>query len=604
MALQDMAGRDSDLALTRDGSVLSILYATQTGTAEDVAEMLAAEARRRGIPNRTIAMNEYDVTRLPSERFAVFVVATTGQGEEPDAMKGFWKFLLRKSLPSDSLAGSRFAVFGLGDSSYARFNFPAKKLHKRLLQLGATAVIERGDGDDQHPLGLDGALDPWMAMLWQALDPLFPGAKEEVRGGNEIDPPSFRISFLDDVADGTLGQASAVPVDVPQDGAVDAILKSNERITSPSHFQDVRHIVLSLPEAAEAAYGPGDVLHLRPRNLASSVEAFLDRLGWTEIGDKPFRLQASPARPLPLALDRPLTLRNVLTSYLDAFGRPRRHFFGMLAPFCSDTDHREKLIEFASAEGQRDLYAYCHRPKRTAFEVLLDFSSASFPPDYLFDLFPPLRPRAFSISSSPLVHRGEAHLTVAIVAYRTKLSIPRRGICTSYLAELEHGSRIKVWFSKGTLKLPADGGPVIMIAPGTGLAPMRALLEERICHNERDNMLFLGIRNVEGDYFYRDQLETWETEGKLRLYVAASRDQAAKIYVQHRIAEHGAELWSKMQDPRCTILLSGSSGRMPQDVEAALVAVIRDHGGLDDDAAKAFLAQIEKQKRWIQECWS
>lgn len=526
----------------------------------------------------------------------------------PWVVQTFWKFLLRKSLPPNSLASTRFAVFGLGDSSYAKFNFPAKKLHKRLLQLGAESIVERGDGDDQHPLGLDGALDPWMTKLWSSLDNFFPGAVNAPSDSNEPDPPSFRIRWLDDNND--TSKLASLPISQSNPPTVPATLSVNERITSASHFQDVRHFVLDLPASSPSPdstlYSPGDVLNLRPRNLPDSVDAFLARFGWTDLGDRPFTLEGSQARPVPPALDRPLTLRTVLTSYLDAFGRPRRHFFGLLARFCSNEDHAERLREFASAEGQRDLYAYCHRPKRTAFEVLQDFNSAKFEPDYLFDFFPPMRPRAFSISSAPLVHPGQAHLTVAIVSYKTKLSIPRRGICTAYMKGLESGAPLDVWFTKGTLKLPRDGAPLVMIAPGTGLAPMLSLLEERIRRGEKDNTLFLGIRNTVGDFFYREQLEGYVEQGLLKLFVAASRDgpDKNKIYVQHRIREQGAWLWSKMSDPDSAILLSGSSGQMPQDVEKALLEVIAEQSGTDSEGAAAFLGKMEKEGRWRQECWS
>ncbi|KAI9029394.1 hypothetical protein DFJ74DRAFT_658395 [Hyaloraphidium curvatum] len=611
-----------------DRPTLLVLYGSQTGTAEDVAERVGAEARRRGLPARVASMDDYDVSKLPSERFAMFVCATTGQGEEPDSMKAFWKFLLRKSLPPGSLARTSFAVFGLGDSSYPRFCFPAKKLHKRLLQLGAAAVVDKGLGDDQHPLGLDGALDPWLASLWDRLGEMLP-LTEPREGGP--DPPSFSIQFLDlgpvavaasngqETANGihraengaTNGNVNGHAAHAEDEGAPNprtprtfqVTVLANERTTAPDHFQDVRHISLAYPQDMDPPYVSGDVLYVRPRNLPEDLQEVVELLGWSSVADRPMRLNPTTStRPVPTILRGTITLRQALETYLDVFGRPRRTFFSLLSHFCSDPDRAARLREFASAEGQSDLYAYCHRVRRTAAEVLREFPS-SFPPEYAFDLFAGMRPRAFSISSAPQAHPREIQLCAAIVRYKTRLATPRRGVCTHYLASLRPGDSFEAWTAKGTLRPPADGAPLVMIATGTGIAPMRALLEERASRGAADNTLFLGIRKSTGDMHYGPELEAFVERGMLRLRVAASRDGDSKVYVQHRIREHGEEVWEQIAAGG-SVFLSGNANRVPQDVAAALTDVIERHGGMDRAAAEAYLARMEKEGRWVQECWT
>ncbi|KAJ3004948.1 UNVERIFIED_CONTAM: NADPH-dependent diflavin oxidoreductase 1, partial [Siphonaria sp. JEL0065] len=225
---------------------LTILYGSETGTAEECALGLLREGRRRMFNCSVSALDSWERFELAEDSVAVlvFVVSTTGQGDEPRNMKKFWRFLLRKSL--DGLMTNRVvAVFGLGDSSYPKFNYPAKKLNKRLLQLGATAIVPRGDGDDQHYLGVDGAFDPWCEQLWAALDERFPLSRNvDVLPKNVLPPSTYQVRFLgdgDEVKTGTpplLKKATCV---------------ENTRITTVGHFQDVRHVVFDV-DAADVRY--------------------------------------------------------------------------------------------------------------------------------------------------------------------------------------------------------------------------------------------------------------------------------------------------------------------------------------------------------------
>ncbi|XP_063940227.1 NADPH-dependent diflavin oxidoreductase 1 [Daucus carota subsp. sativus] len=177
-----------------------IVYASQTGNAMDAAERIGRDAERRGCPVAVVSIDEFDATSLPCEENVIFVVSTTGQGDTPDPMKAFWKHLLQRSLSHDWLKGVRYAVFGLGDSGYQKYNFVAKKLDKRLRDLGAVAIIERGLGDDQHPSGYEGALDPWMSSLWNALyrynpDLLPRGPNITMAYADLMDQPKFKIIY-------------------------------------------------------------------------------------------------------------------------------------------------------------------------------------------------------------------------------------------------------------------------------------------------------------------------------------------------------------------------------------------------------------------------
>lgn len=443
-------------------------------------------------------------------------------------MSRFWKFLLRKSHPPSILSNIHFAVFGLGDSSYPKFNFPAKKLFKRLLSLGAKLLIERGDGDDQHYLGIDGALDPWLEQLWAKIMGMWPlPSGMEIQSADVVPQPSFEVRFLedglDDVEDVLLEDLALTELQRKNEGL--ARVKVNKRITAEDHFQDVRHFEFDIDE--NHSYSAGDVMVIRPQNLPDEVQLVLDHFGWADIADKPFILVPTNADiRVPPHWGRTHTLRYLLEHHLDILGRPRRYFFELLSFFTTDPLHAEKLREFASPTGQDELYSYSHRPKRTTFEILQDFHSTKIPLKYLFDLIPEMRPRSFSIASSPKAHPRKIHLCVAIVEYKTKMKAPRQGVCTKWMKGLKEGDRIRFVIKRGTMRLPsAADAPLVMIGPGTGVAPMRSFLEERICDGSEDNMLFFGCRNREMDYLYQEEFEFFEREGGLALSAAFSRDQ-------------------------------------------------------------------------------
>jgi sulfite reductase alpha subunit-like flavoprotein len=335
--------------------------------------------------------------------------------------------LLKKSLPKDSLSQLQFGVFGQGDSSYLKFNFPAKKLHKRLIQLGATPIVERGDGDDQHYLGVDGALDPWLENWWRAVMKLYPiPAGLDIIPDTVLPQSSYEINVLN----------GSQPEFKPK-GSQIAIVRENRRMTSESHFQDVRFFDFQVSSNCE--YQPGDSMQLYPRNDPAKVQLVLKELGWEDIADKPIQFTPNSIEVASTIYQEPVSLRKLLEMHLDIFGKPRRYFFRLLSFFATNEQHAEKLMEFASAEGQNDLYAYAHKTKRTIFEVLQDFSSVKIPLKYLPDLIPAMRPRQFSISSCKQTHGDSIQLTVAVVEYKTSLKELRHGVCTYWMKDLQPG---------------------------------------------------------------------------------------------------------------------------------------------------------------------
>ncbi|XP_010562921.1 NADPH-dependent diflavin oxidoreductase 1 isoform X4 [Haliaeetus albicilla] len=512
---------------------LLVLFGSQTGTAQDTAERIGREAKRRHFQCRVEALDSYDVANLINELLVIFVCATTGQGDPPDNMKMFWRFLFRKNLPPGSLCQLDYAVLGLGDSSYPKFNFVAKKLHKRLLQLGGNPLLPVALGDDQHDLGPDAVVDPWLLALWDkilALYPLPPGL--EIISPDVRPPPKYTLHYLAEDSpypNGGLLQPIA-PRAVPSElHPFAARVVSNQRVTAESHFQDVRLIEFDVTGSG-IMFSAGDVVMIQPQNCPEDVQQFCQLLRLDP--DRRFVLKPTePDASLPALLPQPCTIRHLVTHYLDISCVPRRSFFELLSYFSTNELEREKLQEFSSAQGQEELYSYCNRPRRTTLETLWDFphTTCAIPPEYLLDLIPRIRPRAFSIASSMLAHPDRIQILVAVVRYKTQLSKPRRGLCSTWLASLnpEQGDfRVPLWVKKGGMKFPADPDtPVIMIGPGTGVAPFRAAIQERVAQGRRGNCLFFGCRQKSKDFYCQAEWEELVTKGFLTLFTAFSRDQ-------------------------------------------------------------------------------
>ncbi|KAJ3396112.1 NADPH-dependent diflavin oxidoreductase 1 [Lobulomyces angularis] len=585
-----------------DERKLLVLYGSETGCSQEIAERITREARRFLFK---VVLSEMDLfewqNNLLGYSLIIFTCSTTGQGDIPNNMKQFWKFLTKKSLPQNIFDHVQFAVFGLGDSSYQKYNFTAKKLFKRMQQLGAKPILNRGDGDDQNYLGVDQTFDPWVKELFELLLRIYPLKEEEkILPANELSNSTFSIQFLEG------SEAENKLKAVPSQNQFFAEVSDNARITPQSHFQEVRTIEFKLPNEAPT-YKPGDVMLLTPENLPDDVDEFIKFFNWEGIADKTFIIKQNfNDIHIPVHWENVLTIRKLLTKYLDIFGRPKRYFFELLSYFAKDENHVWKLKDFLLPSGQDELHNYCFRVKRTTFEVLQDFHSVKeFPIDYIFDLFPTIKPRSFSIASSPNFHPGAVQLLVAIVNYKTKLKKPRVGICTKWITTLKVGDKVPYRVTPGTFKLPPPPGAcVILIGPGTGIAPMRSILHDRIKNEKKENILFFGGRNKSCDFFYQQEFESYVKNGNLNLHTAFSRDQDYKIYVQHRIKEISKLLWTKIGQEGAVVYLSGSSNRMPTDVSEALKEIFISEGKMSQEEADLYFTAMIKNFRFQQECWS
>jgi len=605
--------------ITNDTRRALILYASQTGTAEDLSLQLSGVLERHHFLTTVLPCDEFaPLSALPTQQLVFLLISTTGQGEMPDNAKQFWRGLLRKKLPAGWLGAVDFGVFCLGDSTYPKFCWAGRKVGRRMLQLGAREVVGRGEGDQSGEEGTEGAFAYWVEEVRRVLRdrwPLPDGA-EEIKDDVVLESKwVLEFADADGAADGgeVDGMETMRRLHAPRPGAVLATVSKNERITTSEHWQDVRHLTFTLPEPM--TWSPGDVLSISPKNFPSDVEHLLDLQNWTSIADRPLVLKPTPhltpslIPPCPISTPiSSFTLRTLLTHHLDITSIPRRSFFSLAAHLTADETHKARLAEFADPQWIEELWDYTTRPRRSILEVLQEFGSIRIPLSRLLQLIPRLRPRQFSIASSSFVSPARVELLVAIVRYRTVIKKTRLGVCTRYLADLRPGEdAVSLLFHRGSLALAKEHlhKPVVLIAPGTGVAPMRALLQHRLRSPDpvSSNMLIFGCRSQHADFFFQSEWSQLQSEGSLQLFPAFSRDQPAKRYVQTVVREQAGKVWAVLGEGGGSVFVCGSSGRMPSAVREALVEVFAAKGGMHRDAAVKWLEALEKEGRYRQETW-
>ncbi|KAL8725809.1 MAG: hypothetical protein Q9181_006275 [Wetmoreana brouardii] len=651
----------------------AVVYGSETGNALDYAEEAGRLLERLHFSSVVAKLDDLDPASLAHFDFVIAVISTTGQGDLPANARSFWTKLLRKRLPPKYLEKVHFTTFGLGDSSYPkyaapamrhrteRFNWAARKLHKRLLQLGANEVCPRGEADEQHDEGLDAAWVLWSMDLRQQILAKYPLDE----GANPISDhvllqPKWLLAATsgsllagtDRICNGGHGIPSVdgVPIlngtppkhaaghppyaDIKNRNSCHLVvqIEENKRLTPPSHWQDVRQLHFTSVETI--GYEPGDVLTIYPQNSSEDVDQILTLMGWADHADQPLALESTAKvdavdlYPPPLVTTKrhnePFTLRKLLTHHLDIRAIPRRSFFSMIAHFTYNRMHKERLLEFTDPKYIDELYDYTTRPRRSILEVLQEFDSVKIPWQRAADVFPELRGRQFSIASGgsrkqTCEGRTSFELLVAIVKYRTVIRRLREGVCTRYLAGLPVGTEIAVTLQKGGLNIQrAEAGrPVIMIGPGTGVAPIRSLIWERYHWHQSglgaehhtgsdgvgESVFFYGCRNQEADFFYREEWNELKGKIPLQVFTAFSRDQAAKVYVQDVLKQQSKLVYDLLYSKRGLVYVCGSSGKMPQAVRAALIDIFRSCGQMEEPAANNYLQCMEKEGRYKQETW-
>lgn len=536
-------------------NTLTILYGSQTGNGEGVARQLEAEARARGFAVRLISLADFKPARLKREKLVTFVISTHGEGDPPDDAELFQEFLLSKKAPK--LDGLKYSVLALGDSSYVNFCQTGREFDTRLAELGASRFSPVVECD----LDYEDDASAWTSKVLEAL----PGLIDAGEG-----KPQLRAVETTGVFNKHKPFRAEVLV--------------NQKITGGDSSKDVRHIELSL-EGSGLHYQPGDslaVVAANPPNLVAELlaELGLDPDARVTVGEDKLRLEDG--------LLEKLEITQLALPFLRQW---------------AELSKSKSLADMLQPEAQAALSGFID--SHQVIDVLRQFP-ASVDAQGFADSLRKLSPRSYSIASSEAANPDEVHLTVAAVRYEA-FGSEHWGAASTYLADrLDEGEQVRVFVEENRrFRLPAaSDSDVIMIGPGTGVAPFRAFVEERAeTAAAGRNWLFFGDRNFSSDFLYQLEWQRHLKQGNLdRLDVAFSRDQANKIYVQDRIRENGADLYAWL-DGGAHIYVCGDAKQMAGDVDAALADVLVEHGGFSPDDAKSRLKDLRREGRYQRDVY-
>ena len=393
---------------------LIILYGSQTGNSQDLSERIWRKAKCFKLTAHLRSFDRFDLNKLNNLKVKLLCVcSTTGQGDLPDNMTKFWKIIMKKNLPNDSLQNVEFGVIGLGDSSYEKYNFIAKKLYKRFIQLGATPLLDLCLCDDQQSDGIEATFSKWINNFWSLMN-----INSSLITRSET-ISKYKVEYLNE--NQNTEENDLVETEASSSKPYYAHLVKNDRVTHKDHFQDTRLIEFDYSSTNRIKYEAGDVLLLKPHNLKENVNKFLEIFSHLKLDlDQKIKIIPNYANEiendLEISEEFIKTIGDLIEKYLDINSVPRFSFFEILSNLAQDSMEKEKLEEFLSPEGLEDLYNYCYRPKRKIIEIFHDFpkTSANITSlEILLDLVPSIKPRSFSIASSPFVHKSRLQILVA-----------------------------------------------------------------------------------------------------------------------------------------------------------------------------------------------
>ncbi|EAB4380035.1 NADPH-dependent assimilatory sulfite reductase flavoprotein subunit [Salmonella enterica] len=536
---------------------ITLISASQTSNARRVAEALRDDLLAANLNVTLVNAGDYKFKQIASEKLLVIVTSTQGEGEPPEEAVALHKFLFSKKAPK--LTDTAFAVFGLGDTSYEFFCQSGKDFDSILAELGGERLLDRVDADVEY----QAAASEWRARVVDVLKSRAPVAA-----------PS------QSVATGAVNDIHTSPY--TKDAPLTATLSVNQKITGRNSEKDVRHIEIDLGDSG-LRYQPGDALGVWYQNDPALVKELVELL-WLK-GDESVTVDGK-ALPLAEALEWHFELTVNTANILENYATLTRS---------------EPLLPLVGDKAQLQHYA-----ATTPIVDMVRFSPAQLDAQALIDLLRPLTPRLYSIASAQAEVESEVHITVGVVRYDIE-GRARAGGASSFLADrVEEEGEVRVFIEHNdNFRLPANPQtPVIMIGPGTGIAPFRAFMQQRAADGaEGKNWLFFGNPHFTEDFLYQVEWQRYVKEGLLsRIDLAWSRDQKEKIYVQDKLREQGAELWRWINDG-AHIYVCGDARRMAADVEKALLEVIAEFGGMDLESADEYLSELRVERRYQRDVY-
>lgn len=584
------------LALPTHGTPLLVLFGSNLGSSEDIARQIAEGAAAQGYAVDLASLDEY-AGRLPAMG-AIAIVTASYNGAPPDNAAEFYRWLT-DGLPPGSLDGVKYTVFGAGNRNWAStYQAVPRMIDEKLAEFGARRLFERGEGDARDDL--DGFFQSWKARLWPTLASAFGLDFEAAAAASIPDRPPYEVEFV----------AAPPPNPLAASHGATTMRVVENRELQTGGGRSTRHIEIELPPGV--AYRAGDHLGVIPSNSERLVERVLHRFGFEP--NTYVRLRSTAGtRIASLPLDATLSVRRLLMHYVELQAVATRKQLAILAEHTGCPNTKPELVRLAADDDDAEAYKSEVKLKGlSVLDVLERFPACEAPFTVYLEMLPLMTPRYYSISSSPRASAERCSITVGVVREPALSGDGTfEGVCSTHLERRAPGSRVNAFVkpSKSGFSLPADPQtPIVMVGPGTGLAPFRGFLQERRALKESGSelgpaLLFFGCRRANEDYLYRSELEQFESEGLVTLHVAFSRQGRKKTYVQHRIAERGDEVWSLLERD-AIVYVCGDGSRMEPAVREALAELYRTRADVDAAASTAWLADLTARNRYVLDVWA
>eukprot|EP01120_Amphizonella_sp_Union-15-10_P006299 TRINITY_DN1999_c0_g1_i1.p1 TRINITY_DN1999_c0_g1~~TRINITY_DN1999_c0_g1_i1.p1 ORF type:complete len:662 (+),score=128.62 TRINITY_DN1999_c0_g1_i1:124-2109(+) len=609
--------KEKTVGQKKTGLQMSLFYYSQTGTAEEYCYRIEREAKNLGFETSVHDVDEYDRDQLCDESFIVFCAATYGEGDPPDNATEFHDWITSDERPDDFLNGVKFSVFGLGNSSYPHYNKVARVLDKRFHQLGAKRVGVRGEGDDDKQLEED--FTKWRESWWNEVCKEFNIDKTNQADNDKKPDRRTRMSVF------TVDDPAITKLDMDKLRGSKAYegreiywgkVLVNKELHSPTSTRSCRHLEI---EIGKLTYEPGDHVGIFPENNETLVHKLAARLN-ADL-NQVIALYPVEGNLKLVPILGPCTLKRALLSYFDILSNPSKSVLRVLSYYTEDLEQKQKLEDLSSEDPTKALYynEYIVTDQRTLFEVLKAFTSCKPDLSHLLEVLPRLSHRLYSISSSPKVHPGQVHVTAIVTKFMTRLKREHLGVCSTWLADEKRipsesqSPVVPLFLRRSEFSMPSNPrSPIIMVGPGTGLAPFRGFIEHLSFLKSEGKeigpaVLFFGCRNPQEDYIYQAELENYHKQGILsELHTAFSRVTSTdKTYVQDLMKK--PEVAKKLFDLLSKdgyFYVCGDAGAMAKDVQETLLNIVASEGAMNLEDASAFLKSLQSSKRYLLDIWS
>lgn len=592
------AGKSKDEA---DAGLLpmKIFFGSQSGTAETFAGELADEGKKYGFKAEVVDLEDYDPDDdMADEKFAVFLMSTFGEGEPTDNAVSFMEWVENEDEREDNyFKDIPFAVFALGNRQYEHFCNIGRNLDKILHKFGGTRVVDHGEGDDDNNLDEDFA--EWKKEFWM-------GARKQfnLKGSVDSNEPNFTPSWTFKTHEGEYDTEKALVKDPKQSAFFVPVVANYELRQDCSDAGSTVHVEIDISEHKRLRYVTADNLGVYARNDFKQAGQMIKRLGGNPKDLFSLRKSGDLSK---FMFPSPCSVQDAFLWYVDFNNMPRLKILRILSDYATDNKEKEQLLRYCDEE--KEAFA---ADQKSLFEVLDQFPSVKVPLEHFLEFCPKMSPRFYTISSSSKVNPDVISLTSSLLFGPKANDRSFKGVCTHYLQSLRPGKdRMCVVVRTSTFRLPRKlaTSPVIMVGPGTGIAPFRGFVQEfsLIKQKEGTDMnttLFFGCKKSTTDYIYKDELEAAQEIGALtNLHLAFSREQEKKVYVQDLVQEHGDDVWHLISEKKAYFYVCGATtmGRAVKDVVINLAVT---KGGKTKEEANKFVETMTNTGRYVQELWS